>query len=265
MLGRALNVSRLRWVRGKRSPNPYLAKGDLVVKYGKYAEYFVEEEDSNTKYVDKYDMSKKVIDFEQGLHARFRPKIASEAWIAPNAVVSGNAEIWNRANLWYGVVVRADHRLIRIGYETNIQDQTIVQESNEVIDSTHDGSTIVGHHVTVGHNCILTACTIEDRCIVGSNSKLMPGSYMEEYSQLGAGSVLEAGQRVPSGELWAGAPAKFIRKLSDRERVEISTSSASYYDLSQLHSDADYLQNQKFTQLEDAGVDLQPATRNFPW
>lgn len=72
------------------------------------------------------DRSKRLIDFEQGLHAPFRPRIATEAWVAPNAVVSGRAEIWKKANLWYGVVVRADHNLIRIGFETNIQDNTII-------------------------------------------------------------------------------------------------------------------------------------------
>eukprot|EP01128_Nolandella_sp_AFSM9_P012855 TRINITY_DN9695_c0_g1_i1.p1 TRINITY_DN9695_c0_g1~~TRINITY_DN9695_c0_g1_i1.p1 ORF type:complete len:265 (+),score=54.08 TRINITY_DN9695_c0_g1_i1:902-1696(+) len=264
MLSRAL-WSGARLTRGKRTPNPYLEKTDLSVRYGNYVKYFIEDEDSNVKYVDTHDKSKKVIDFQQGVHARFRPRIATEAWVAPNAVVSGRLEMWSRASLWYGVVVRADTKLVRIGYGTNIQDHTVIHEAYGELSSNHDGSTVVGHHVTVGHNCILNACTIEDRCIIGSNSKLMPGSYVEKFSQLGAGSVLEGGQRVPSGQLWAGAPAKYIRDLTDREKVEIVGQSEAYFEMAQLHSEAEFLDQQSFTKLEDAGVDLQPAKRNFPW
>lgn len=53
MLGRALGATRSAWLRGRKTPNPYIEKGDLLLKYGRYANYFIEEEDSNVKYVDK--------------------------------------------------------------------------------------------------------------------------------------------------------------------------------------------------------------------
>jgi carbonic anhydrase/acetyltransferase-like protein (isoleucine patch superfamily) len=41
---------------------------------------------------------------------------------------------------------------------------------------------------------------------------------MEKQSILGAGSYLGPGQKVPSGELWAGNPARKIRDITEEER-----------------------------------------------
>ncbi len=40
---------------------------------------------------------------------------------------------------------------------------------------------------------------------------------METKSVLGPGSVLPPARRVPTGELWAGNPARFVRKLTEDE------------------------------------------------
>jgi gamma-carbonic anhydrase len=131
--------------------------------------------------------------------------------------------------------------LIRIGSWTNIQDRTVITEAFQPLHEDHDGSTIVGHWVTVGHGCQLRACTIEDECIVGMNSILSEGSYMEKNTILGAGSVLMPGVRVPSGELWAGNPARFIRKLTSAEIEAIVESAENYYRVSLEHSEEYFL------------------------
>ncbi len=77
----------------------------------------------------------------------------------------------------------------------------MITEALNPLGPDHDGSTIIGHYVTVGHKCLLRACTIEDECLVGMGSVLEEGSYMEHKSMLGAGSVLMKGARVASGEV----------------------------------------------------------------
>jgi carbonic anhydrase/acetyltransferase-like protein (isoleucine patch superfamily) len=99
------------------------------------------------------------------------------------------------------------------------KDGTIVTEALGPLDDVHDGSCIIGHYVTVGHNCVLRATTIEPECLVGMGSTLDEGSYMEKQSILGAGSYLGPGQKVLSGELWAGNPAKKIRDITEEERA----------------------------------------------
>jgi carbonic anhydrase/acetyltransferase-like protein (isoleucine patch superfamily) len=76
---------------------------------------------------------------------------------------------------------------------------------------------LIGKFVTVEPNCVLRSCRIQDYCIVGARSVLMEGSMMETRSVLAPGSVLPPARRVPEGELWAGNPARFVRKLTGDE------------------------------------------------
>lgn len=64
---------------------------------------------------------------------------------------------------------------------------------------------------------------------------------MEKNSILGAASVLLPGARVPSGELWAGNPAKYIRNLTPAEIEAIAESAENYYRLSLEHSEEFFL------------------------
>jgi carbonic anhydrase/acetyltransferase-like protein (isoleucine patch superfamily) len=64
---------------------------------------------------------------------------------------------------------------------------------------------------------VLRSCRIGDNVIVGAKCSLMEGAFVEDNSILAPGSVLPPARRVPSGELWAGNPAKFVRKLTKDE------------------------------------------------
>ena len=53
--------------------------------------------------------------------------------------------------------------------------------------------------------------------MVGDRSVLLEGSLVEKHAVLAPGSVLPPGRRIPSGQLWAGSPAKFVRELTKDE------------------------------------------------
>lgn len=53
--------------------------------------------------------------------------------------------------------------------------------------------------------------TIKDGAFIGGNCIVLKGVTIGEKSVIGAGSVVT--KSVPDGEIWAGNPAKFIRKL----------------------------------------------------
>lgn len=131
--------------------------------------------------------------------------------------------------------------MVRIGDTTNVQDGTTITEALGPLHHDHDGSTIVGHNVTIGHSCHLSACTIEDNCLVGMNSVLAPDSYMENGSMLAAGTVLGTGQRVPSGELWGGSPARKLRDLTEEELGGIKDGALRYWRIANEHIDEFYL------------------------
>ena len=154
-----------------------------------------------------------------------RPRLADDVFVAPGACVIGDVEIGASSSIWFGCVVRGDVNHVRIGARSNLQDGTIVHV-------THDGNpTLVGDEVTVGHGCILHACTLDDRAFVGMDATLLDGSRVETDAMLAAGALLTPGKCVPSGELWAGRPARLLRELRPGEIVAFAERNALYVKL----------------------------------
>jgi len=263
MLRRVLAQSR--WVcRSRLTTNPYERVTRLAETYGKFSKYFEDAEDSVKKYADEYDKHKQRIDFDIGFYGRMQPRVSNDAFVAPSATLAGNVEVWDNASIWYGVTIRGDRHLVRVGWCANVQDNTVIDEALEPLAPDHDGSTIVGHSVTVGHSCLLRGTTVEDGCVVGMGSKLLEGSYMEKESQLGANSTLERGQRVPAGELWAGSPARFVRALTDEEIAQAKHVNETYHRLALQHREPFELAGTQYQELERRGIHFT-TERTFPW
>ncbi len=53
---------------------------------------------------------------------------------------------------------------------------------------------------------------------------------------MAAGSLVSPGTTVPTGEIWAGNPAKMLRKLDADEREFIKQSAANYALLADIHA-----------------------------
>lgn len=157
-----------------------------------------------------------------------RPRIAPEAWVAPNAVVIGDTEIAPNANVWFGCVLRGDIAPIVVGEYANIQDGTVVHVSSKLREGTR-----IGAHVTIGHMCLIHACTLEDRSFVGMKACVMDGAVVETGAWVAAGAVVTPGKRVPKGQLWAGTPARHLRDLTDEEKLYIEHLPRHYAKLAQ--------------------------------
>lgn len=166
------------------------------------------------------------------------PKIASDAFIAPSADIIGDVEIGNECGIWYGVVIRGDVAEIRVGDRTNIQDGTVIHV-------TRNGHpTIIGKGVTIGHRALLHACTLEDGCFVGMGATIMDDVVVESGAMVAAGAVVTPRKRIPSGQIWAGNPAKHLRDLTDEEAAFIKISEENY--VKHVH---EYLEIYRNTQL----------------
>lgn len=153
------------------------------------------------------------------------PRIAPDAFVAPGAVVIGDVEIGSQASLWFGCVARGDVNWIRIGARSNVQDGTVIHVH-------HAGpATAIGAEVTVGHGCIIHACTLGDRSFIGMGATVMDGVVVEPEAMIAAGALVTPGKRVPSRELWAGAPARFLRPLRPDELDSHREQSQLYVDL----------------------------------
>jgi carbonic anhydrase/acetyltransferase-like protein (isoleucine patch superfamily) len=160
-------------------------------------------------------------------YKKIMPTLGKDVWIADNAAVIGDTVIGEESNVWFGCTVRGDVHEIRIGKRTNVQDNSVIHTTRGV------SGTYIGDEVTVGHGAILHACTIHDRVLVGMGAVILDQAVMEENSMLAAGAVLTPKKVVPSGQLWAGSPAKYMRDLTQEELDFLKISADNYVKLAQ--------------------------------
>ena len=168
-----------------------------------------------------------VLPFE-GTH----PKLGEGVFVAPGAEVIGDVEIGAGSSVWYNCVLRGDVNLIRVGAGSNIQDGTVVHVSR----TTH--GTIIGDDVTVGHMALIHGCTLEDRAIIGMRATIMDGCVVEPGAMVAAGALLTPGKRVPSGQLWAGAPATYKRDVNPEESAYFAETARHYTALALRHMES---------------------------
>src|SRR5215469_13282118 len=153
------------------------------------------------------------------------PQVAPDAFIAPSAAVIGDVEIGSETGIWFHCLVRGDLNVIRIGARTNIQDGTIIHVDTGI------GAAHIGDDVTVGHNAVIHACTLNNRAFVGISATVLDGAVIEEGGVLGAGGLLTPGKVIGRNELWVGAPAKLMRVMTDEERKRFDRNAVVYREL----------------------------------
>ena len=95
---------------------------------------------------------------------------------------------------------------------------------------------IIGDDVTVGHACIIHACTLEDGAFVGMGATVLDGAVIEAGGMLAAGGLLPPRKRIAAGELWAGSPAKLMRVMDAEERARFARTAVHYTELAQRHA-----------------------------
>eukprot|EP00341_Mesodinium_pulex_P009756 CAMPEP_0116960928 /NCGR_PEP_ID=MMETSP0467-20121206/46252_1 /TAXON_ID=283647 /ORGANISM="Mesodinium pulex, Strain SPMC105" /LENGTH=190 /DNA_ID=CAMNT_0004648749 /DNA_START=64 /DNA_END=636 /DNA_ORIENTATION=+ len=156
-----------------------------------------------------------------------RPRIAVESYIAPSASVIGQVLIYGNASIWYGAVVRGDRNQVTIGGYTNVQDKAVIHCSTS-IPSGLPAEVKIGSFCTIGHGAVLHSCTLKDRVLVGMNAVIQEGTIIEEDSMVAAGAVVLPETHIPSGQLWAGNPAKYVRDVT-AEEVAFLEKSAQHY------------------------------------
>lgn len=160
------------------------------------------------------------------------PVIAASAYVDPAACVIGDVEIGEDSSVWPMVAIRGDVNMIRIGARTNIQDGSVLHVTHEGGPLSPDGNGLfIGNDVTVGHNVVLHACTVEDSCLIGMGSVLLDGCVIKSGAMVGAGSVVSPGKVLEGGYLYLGTPARQARPLNQREKDNLLYSSRHYVQL----------------------------------
>ena len=66
----------------------------------------------------------------------------------------------------------------------------------------------------IGANCQIDCCKLESFSFVGMGSSIARGATVESYAVVAAGAHVTEDTVVPSGQVFAGSPAKYIRDIS---------------------------------------------------
>ncbi|UBM60346.1 gamma carbonic anhydrase family protein [Marinilongibacter aquaticus] len=150
------------------------------------------------------------------------PTIPDSCWLAPNSTLVGDLQMGENCTVWFNAVVRADVNAIRIGQQVNIQD-------GAVIHCTYNKTqTIIGNHVSIGHNAIIHGCQIEDEVLIGMGAIVMDGAKIGKNAIIGAGAIVTQNTVVPAGTIWVGNPAKYLKDVSE-EATEVFMRTSNNY------------------------------------
>lgn len=136
-----------------------------------------------------------------------QPQFGENCFLADNAVIVGDVQMGDDCSIWFSAVLRGDVHFIKLGNKVNIQD-------NATIHATYQKSpTIIGDHVSIGHNAIVHGCTIHDNVLIGMGAIVMDDCIIESNCLIAAGAVVTKGTHIKEGELWAGIPAKKVKDV----------------------------------------------------
>lgn len=172
----------------------------------------------------------------QQAYMDYMPKIADSAWVHHSANIIGDVVLGNNSSVWCGAVIRGDVNSIRVGANSNIQDNSVLHVSHKTVNDPDGSPLIIGDDVTIGHSVILHGCTIGNECLIGMGSLIMDKVTVEPQVLVGAGSLVAEGKTLISGHLYLGRPAKLIRALTPEELAYFKYSADHYAALSRQYA-----------------------------
>ena len=150
------------------------------------------------------------------------PQIPHTCYVDVSAQVIGDVRLGEHSSLWMNTVLRGDVHSIRVGSNTNIQDNSVLHGM------LGKWPVVVGDDVSVGHNATLHGCVIGDRCLIGMGVIILNGARIGEDSIIAAGTLIPEATVVEAGSLWMGSPGKFRRYLREEEKASILTYRTNY-------------------------------------
>lgn len=137
----------------------------------------------------------------------FTPSFGDDCYLAENCTIVGDVICGYQCSFWFNSVIRGDVNFIKMGNKVNVQDGACIHGTYE------KHGTTIGNNVSIGHNALVHGCTIHDNVLIGMGAIIMDGVVIEENCIIAAGAVVSPGTHIPSGTVYAGVPAKFLKNV----------------------------------------------------
>ncbi len=136
------------------------------------------------------------------------PTIPKSCFIAPNSTIVGDVKMGEQCSVWFNAVIRGDVNSIEIGNQVNIQDGACIHCTYQKT------KTVIGNHVSIGHNAIVHGCTLHDDVLIGMGAIVMDNAIVNSNTIIAAGAVVLENMVCESGSIYAGVPAKKVKDIS---------------------------------------------------
>jgi carbonic anhydrase/acetyltransferase-like protein (isoleucine patch superfamily) len=142
-------------------------------------------------------------------HDGRRPQVATDAWVAPTAVLCGDVRVGSGSCVAFGAVLVAEGQPIVIGRQSIIREHALLR-------ATAEHPLEVGSYVLVGPRAALYGCRIEDEVFLATGATVFHGARVERGAEVRTNGVVHVRSRVPSGGLvpigWiaVGDPAEIL-------------------------------------------------------
>lgn len=153
-------------------------------------------------------------------------------YIGQTASIIGSVRISMGTTVMEGVTIKADNNSVLIDEGVQILENTCIVTDlpsdvlaytrDELLNPYHpaemtEGMCVIYKNTVVESSCFLDSCIIGCFNRIGHNSKIMKGVTTASFAQVLPGSVVLPGTKIGEGELWGGAPARKLGKVSKME------------------------------------------------
>ncbi|WP_092436524.1 gamma carbonic anhydrase family protein [Williamwhitmania taraxaci] len=153
----------------------------------------------------------------------FTPKIGNNCYLAENATIIGEVIIGDDCSIWFNTVLRGDVNTITIGNRVNVQD-------GAVLHCLYQKSTIeIGNDVSIGHNVTIHGASVRDGALIGMGATVLDGAVVGEGAIIAANALVLSNTIIEPGSIYAGVPAKFVKKVDPAQAQEINQRIAKNY------------------------------------
>lgn len=135
----------------------------------------------------------------------------------PGAALIGRVTLGPRATLGTLALIRGDGHVVEIGSDFHLGDRGTVHIAHEMYPA------IAGDRVSVGPDAVVHACTVGDDCVIGEGAIILDGSVLENGVVMEPGAIAFPRSRLAADTLYAGAPARPVRRIDAAVRAARAT------------------------------------------
>jgi len=126
-----------------------------------------------------------------------QPKVHASAYVAPNAVLSGDVKVEEGCAILYGAIITAEGAPIVIGANSIVMENAVLRAS---------GGSAIQFPLSVGESCIIgpgayvVGATIEPGVFIASGARVFNGATVESGVSVALGGIVHINTRVRTGQ-----------------------------------------------------------------